>query len=184
MDTRAKRFRDNYQFFESFGNVISSQIEAFLNFYKLTTEDHEDIKFINDCKSFLVGNIGEIVRSMKFSRFLDKVVEKYNIQEPIFATNVDKIVRVGDEFKAIFEIKFTTNGKDILLKYNHYKTLKLMAEKLGIPVYIVVERQGEWYIKPIREVYDFAKNGKYWNKRLRLSEMAKLSYEMLASILR
>ncbi len=184
MDTRAKRFRDNYQFFESFGNVISSQIEAFLNFYKLTTDDHDNIKFINDCKAFLTGNIGEIIRGMKFSRFLDKVVEKYNIQEPIFATNVDKIVRVGDEFKAIFEIKFTTNGKDVLLKYNHYKTLKLMAEKLGVPVYIVVENEGEWFIKPIREVYDFCQTGKYWNKRLRLSEMGKLSYEMLASILR
>ena len=38
MDTRARRFRDNYQFFERFGNVVSSQIEAFLNFYKLTTD--------------------------------------------------------------------------------------------------------------------------------------------------
>ncbi len=188
MDTRAKRFRDNYEHFASFVEAVSYNVEAMASLYKLMMDDPELIKQLNSYKQFAVGNLGEAAKSMELSNFLDRAAEKVGVVGSIFATDIDKIVRVDDEIKAIFEIKHSTNGKDVLIKYNHYKTLKLISQKLGVPVYFVVKHAGWWYIKPLRDIYEFSKNGDYWNCRLKLAEMLKMDrmrfVEVLADILR
>jgi hypothetical protein len=124
---------------------------------------------------------------MELSYLIDRAVDEYKLGSP-FITDIDRIVRIDDEIKAIFEIKHTTNGKDVLIKYNHYRTLKEIQNAFDVPVYFVVKHEGCWYLKPLRDVYSFAKNGRYWEKRLKLSEMLKMGQarfvEVLADILR
>ncbi|WP_456469237.1 hypothetical protein [Archaeoglobus sp.] len=184
--TPAKHFRNDYQFFQKFGEAISNLIKAHIAIQKIG-KSHEEIKRLNDIESFYTGVIGEIGRGMKLSYLIDVAIKKFKIPGSPFVTDIDRIVRIDDEIKAIFEIKHTTNGKDVLIRYNHYRTLKEIQNAFDVPVYFVVKHEGWWYLKPLRDVYGFVKNERYWEKRLKLSEMLKMGQarfvEVLADIL-
>ena len=143
----------------------------------------DNILILNEYTDYVIGQIGEAIRGMELSHLLDVAVEKHSIPGKIFATNIDKIIRVNNDFKAIFEIKYSTNQKNILMKYNHYKSLKLISRKLNIPVFIIVKSNGSWYVLDLDEINGFNSVGEYWNRKLKLSEMQKFSQAELVDFL-
>jgi len=90
--------------------------------------------FERDCLTYIINRLTEIKCQMRFSRLLfDTGVRN------VVVNDVDKVVRVGDEFKAIFELK-VRRRKERYIKVNasQLTTYKYMVEKLGIPVYYLI----------------------------------------------
>lgn len=182
MDYRAKKIRDNLNILSSLQKALDGSLNSYLSAIQPLISQ-EDLKLIQDCKMLLISNVGELLYGLELSKMLDEIVKEFKITKPIFTSNIDKIVRVGDEIKAVFELKHSTNGKDFFLKFNHHKTLELLSKKLGVPVYYIV-KNGDWYLKEINEIRNFKFTGDQWIKRIPLNSMKKLTKEDLASILR
>ena len=124
---------------------------------------------------FLKGKIDEIQISFEISKFLKLAKLRYNIREYISAADIDKILRVGNEFKAILEFKNVTESR-VKLFYSQDKTLRLLSKKLQIPVIYIIKRNRDYYfIKQHSEVYNFVKGSRGYDAYLDLNKHEPLS---------
>ena len=97
--------------------------------------------FERDCLNYIINRLTEIKCQMKFSRLLHDTGVKN-----IVVNDVDKIVRVGNEFKAIFELKVRRREeKYIKVNASQLTTFRFLVEKLRIPVYYLIFLPGNKY---------------------------------------
>ena len=90
--------------------------------------------FERDCLNYILNRLTEIKCQMKFSRLLfDTGVRN------VVVNDIDKVIRVGEDFKAIFELKVRRKvEKRIKLNASQLTTLKYLAERLRVPVYYLI----------------------------------------------
>jgi len=90
--------------------------------------------FERDCLTYIINRLTEIKCQMAFSRMLHDTGIRH-----IVVNDVDKVVRVGNEFKAIFELKVRRRRERyIKINASQLTTFKFFAEKLRIPVYYLI----------------------------------------------
>ncbi|WP_456478178.1 hypothetical protein [Geoglobus ahangari] len=123
-----------------------------------TKRIRENSKLFKSFSEMVIGSIGELVKGIEISYFLDVAKKEHNIKESIFATNIDKLIRAGDEFKAIFEIKHAPKDSDVFIKYNQFRSLKLIAERLKTDCYLVVRNHRFWYVRKLDDSLRFRNN--------------------------
>ncbi len=98
-------------------------------------------QFEKDVYNYLINRLTEIKCQMKFSRLLHDTGIKN-----IVINDVDKIVRVGNEFKAIFELKVRRRPENrIKINASQLTTLRYLTEKLKVPVYYLIFLPGNKY---------------------------------------
>jgi|GEM_PF-6438474 len=111
-----------------FSQIVSKVQEVIAEMRKDTNP------FERDVLNYVLNRLTEIKCQMKFSRLLFDTGIKN-----IVVNDVDKIVRVGNEFKAIFELKVRRKSdKFIKINASQLTTYKYLAEKLGINVYYLI----------------------------------------------
>lgn len=118
-----------------------------LTFEQRTKRIRGNLQTLKDFQSYLVGKVSETFVGLQISHFLDVAKAKLGTNRIIFTTDLDKIVRVGDDFKAIFEIKYSANNYDILVKYNQWRSIDLIKKYLGCKAYIVCRNGEYWYVE-------------------------------------
>lgn len=135
----------------------------------------------NEFSDYTASKIRELAVGNEISHLLD-LANKENLS--VFTTDIDKIVRVNNEFKAIFELKHSKNDKDFLLKFTHYKTLKLLSEAMNVPCYIILRNGKFWYVKELQRIDESEFERNYWRTYLKLKEMWRLNQKEMISFLK
>ena len=142
----------------------------------------------NELISLVAGKIEELRFDIEISAMLQEARNRYNIRGYVNSMDIDKIIRVEDDYRAIFDLKISHNGK-LKIKFSQDKSLRLISEKLGIPVYYVVKSPyGYHIIRQDSEQYLFVK-GKlgldcYLNLEQYQAYDRKRLVERLADVLR
>ncbi|ADB58791.1 hypothetical protein [Archaeoglobus profundus] len=105
--------------------------------------------FERDCLNYVINRLTEIKCQMKFSRLLFDTGVKH-----VVVNDVDKIVRIGSEFKGIFELKVRRkNDRYIKINFAQLQTYRYLTNALGVPVYYLIFLPGNRY--QLFEVGDF-----------------------------
>jgi len=100
----------------------------------------------------LKEKLNEWLLSIEFSGLLQEAQKAYGIKQ-VVVNDIDKIIRVGDEFVAIFELKTRKHVDDGAIKVNwaQGRTLKFLRDKLNIPVFYFIKFNGKYYFTVLRE---------------------------------
>ena len=91
-------------------------------------------QFEKDTYNYLINRLTEIKAQMKFSRLLFDTGIK-----GIVVNDLDKIVRIGNSFKGIFELKVRRrDDRFIKINFAQLQTYRYLSSMLGIPVYYLI----------------------------------------------
>jgi len=121
-----------------FSHVIS-KIQRLLIDLKQKTKD----KFEKDVITYIQNRLTEINFQIYFSYLLNEA--SVYIDKPIVINDIDKVIRVNSNFKAIFELKVRRRDHSVLrnkcirVPYGQWNTLKLLSEKLNVPVFYLIK---------------------------------------------
>ena len=87
--------------------------------------------------------------SIEFSNLMEQAAIASKIKS-LCINDVDKIVRVDDEFKAIFELKVRQLRPNFIrLNWAQWNTLRKISQKLEIPVYYLIKTDSGYILKQL-----------------------------------
>jgi len=139
-------------------DVINAEIERLYYLYN-SCED----KLTKRAFKFVINVLEEQKRSIEFSQMCKKIQEK---DQKIGITDLDKILVVGNQIRALIEMKFRRedfNGRMFANAFQFF-TLRKLAFKSGLPLYYIYEI-GEYKDRWFR-ILDVNKKLKFEVKRL------------------
>jgi len=116
-------------------------------------------QFEKDVVTYIQNRITEINFQIYFSYLLNQTGI-----ENIVVNDIDKIVRVGNEFKAIFELKTRRRVQNgfIRVPKSQWLTLRAISESLDIPVFYLIKlpynyfklvKLNFWRTEALKDVY-------------------------------
>jgi len=162
MDRRAFKIR-NSKFLDFLINQAIYAVDAYAAILKFQYDETE----IEACRQLIKGLLNELKFNADFSRLLDNLGLK-----PLFLTDVDRILRVGNNKLIIFEFKHIsqkTNGSFIYIKKHVLETLQIIAKATKSQLLLVTKEGGFWFVK---DITNLTISGEY--RAFRLSEFQKL----------
>ncbi|AEA46683.1 hypothetical protein [Archaeoglobus veneficus] len=100
-------------------------------------------QFEKDVLTFVINKLTELKSMIYFSYFIEEAKVAANVNNVII-NDVDKIIRVGDEIKALFELKVRRRQQNgyIRVSKSEWHTLRTLSETLDVPVFYLVRVPG------------------------------------------
>jgi len=140
--------------------------------FKKIAENTDILSFYSQ---FLLGKLKELQLGLEISALLDEVNGKKGY---IATTDVDKLIRIDNDYRIGFEMKFSSD-RFIFMKYSHYNSLKLISEKLGADIYVITKEGDSYFMKKIEDGSFNFKTNNYGKTtaRIKIDDMQKMGKE-------
>ena len=126
----------------------------------------------------------EEIFSLEISALFEKAKKEYNVSGYLNTCDIDKLVRVDDEFKAIIELKYIKHGL-LNIRFNQNKTLKLLSEKLQVPVFYVAKNPWNdtyYIVKQVSDQFMYLKDGKTWKAEIPVDSLIEFDEDEILGI--
>ena len=118
---------------------ILTKIQRYLTELKRQTND----RFEKDVLTYVINRLTEFKLQAYFSHFLEqaKIVAKI---DNVIVNDIDKVIRIDNEIKAIFELKTRRMPQNGFIKVNkaEWLTLRMLSDELDVPVFYLVKLPG------------------------------------------
>lgn len=128
------RIEEFYNQPKEFARVIS-KIQSLLAHEKKKVNEFE-----RNAITYIQNRLTELSFSIYFSSVMENV-KVANKLDNLTINDIDKVVRVDDEIRAIFELKVRRKEqrKEILVPKSQWNTLRILNEKLDVPVFYLIK---------------------------------------------
>jgi len=113
-------------------------------------EFYNNYKFFNDVIIYLQNRITELRFQVEFSHLLEGA-KKISGLNHLLVNDVDKLIRVDKDIKAIFELKVRRKPLNSFVEVNasQFYTLRLLHRRLGCYVYYLIKTTQGYQLIPI-----------------------------------
>ncbi len=136
----------------------------------------ENRELLSFYSQYLLGKLRELQLGLEISALLDEAMN--GNKGYLATTDVDKLIRIDNDYRIGFEIKFSGTDGIVFMKYSHFNSLKLISERLGADIYVITKEGDSYFLKKVEDgAFDFKTNYGKTTARIKLENMKKMSKE-------